>query len=187
MIFKNKKMTEQHKKTISKFLSLILRHQPEKINLILDENGWTDVEELIEKSTKNKMKFSFEELEIVVDTNEKKRFAFNENKTKIRASQGHSIEIDLALEPIIPPKILYHGTAEKFQDSILVNGIKKMNRQHVHLSGDIETAIKVGSRHGKVVVLTILTEKMHEDGIHFYKSENGVWLTDFIDSKYISK
>ena len=180
-------MTEQYKNTISKFLSLILRHQPEKIDLVLDENGWTDVEELIQKASKNKMKFSFEELGIVVDTNEKKRFAFNENKTKIRASQGHSIEIDLLLEPIVPPNFLYHGTAEKFLDSILGNGIKKMNRQHVHLSGDVETAMKVGSRHGKVIVLTILTEKMHEDGINFYKSENGVWLTDFIDAKYISK
>ena len=180
-------MTEQHKKTISEFLSLILRHQPEKIDLILDENGWAEVIELIQKSTKNKMPFSFEELEIIVATNEKKRFAFNVDKTKIRASQGHSIEIDLSLEPIIPPTVLYHGTAEKFLESILENGIKKMNRQHVHLSADIETAIKVGSRHGKVVVLNILTKEMHEDGINFYKSENGVWLTDFIDNKYITK
>ena len=180
-------MTEQHKKTISKFMSLVLRHQPQEIGLILDENGWADVIELIQKSAKKGIKFSMEDLEIVVETNDKKRFAFNENKTRIRANQGHSVEIDLALKPIIPPEFLYHGTAEKSLNSIFENGIQKMNRQHVHLSQDKETALKVGSRHGKPIILTILSEQMYQDGNLFYQSDNGVWLTDFIDIKYILK
>jgi len=180
-------MNEQQKKKISKFLSLILRHQPETINLTLDENGWADVDELREKCSKNKINFTLEELDEVVQTNNKKRFAFNEDKTKIRASQGHSIDIDLALIPQQPPQFLYHGTAQQNVDSILENGIEKRSRQHVHLSSDKETATQVGMRHGKPVILTVGTGKMFEDGIEFYISENGVWLTDFVDPKYISK
>ena len=180
-------MTEQHKKTISKFMSLVLRHQPQEIGLILDENGWADVIELIQKSAKKGVRFSMVDLEIVVETNDKKRFAFNEYRTRIRANQGHSIEIDLALKPIVPPEFLYHGTAEKSLNAIFENGIQKMNRQHVHLSQDKETALKVGSRHGKPVILTILSEQMYQDGNLFYQSDNGVWLTDFIDLKYILK
>ncbi|MEI3788710.1 MULTISPECIES: RNA 2'-phosphotransferase [unclassified Chryseobacterium] len=180
-------MNEIQNKRISKFLSLILRHQPETIQLTLDENGWVDVDELITKSAKGRMHFSFEELEEVVETNNKKRFAFNEDKTRIRASQGHSIDIDLALKPAQPPDFLYHGTAETNISSILAKGIDKRSRQHVHLSSDKETAAKVGMRHGKPVILTIRTNTMHEDGIPFYLSANGVWLTDFVDAKYISK
>ncbi len=117
----------------------------------------------------------------------KKRFAFNEDHTKIRASQGHSIAIDLALVSQQPPEFLYHGTARANISSILETGIEKRNRQHVHLSSDKETAVKVGSRHGEPVVLTIRTGKMHNDGILFYQSENGVWLTDYVNTKYISK
>lgn len=180
-------MNEIQNKRISKFLSLILRHQPETIQLTLDENGWADVDELITKSAKGRMHFSFEELEEVVETNNKKRFAFNEDKTRIRASQGHSIDIDLALKPAQPPDFLYHGTAETNISSILAKGIDKRSRKHVHLSSDKETAAKVGIRHGKPVILTIRTNTMHEDGIAFYLSANGVWLTDFVDAKYISK
>jgi len=180
-------MTEQQNKKISKFLSLILRHQPETINLKLDKNGWADVEELREKCSTRKVDFTLEELDEVVETNDKKRFIFNEDKTKIRANQGHSIDIDLALKPQQPPEFLYHGTAQTNVDSILDKGIEKRNRQHVHLSQDKETAAKVGMRHGKPTVLTIRTGKMFEDGILFYLSENNVWLTDFVDSKYISK
>ncbi|MCT2408763.1 RNA 2'-phosphotransferase [Chryseobacterium antibioticum] len=180
-------MNEIENKRISKFLSLILRHQPETIQLKLDENGWAEVSELITKSAKGRMHFSFEDLEEVVETNNKKRFAFNEDKTKIRASQGHSIDIDLALKTIQPPDFLYHGTAETNMASILEKGIQKRSRQHVHLSADKETATKVGMRHGKPVILTIRTKEMHEDGIAFYLSANGVWLTDFVDAKYISK
>ena len=180
-------MNEIETKRISKFLSLILRHQPETIGLKLDENGWADVEELRERSAKKKVYFSLEELDEVVETNNKKRFAFNEDKTKIRASQGHSINIDLALEALQPPDFLYHGTAEANISSILEKGIEKRSRQHVHLSTDKETATKVGMRHGKPIILTIRTGKMYEDGIGFYLSANGVWLTEFVDPKYISK
>ncbi|WP_292008272.1 RNA 2'-phosphotransferase [Chryseobacterium sp.] len=180
-------MNEIETKRISKFLSLILRHQPETINLHLDENGWADVDELLEKSKKKRILFTFEELEEVVATNNKKRFAFNEDKTKIRASQGHSIDIDLALIPQQPPEFLYHGTAEGNISSILEKGIEKRNRQHVHLSSDKETATKVGMRHGKPVILTVRTGKMFDDGILFFFSDNEVWLTDYVDAKYISK
>jgi putative RNA 2'-phosphotransferase len=180
-------MTEQHKKTISKFLSLVLRHQPQDIGLNLDVNGWADVEELIQKSAKRDVIFSTEELEVMVETNDKKRFAFNENKTRVRASQGHSVAIDLALKPANPPEFLYHGTAENTRNTILKTGIQKMSRQHVHLSKNKDTAIKVGSRHGKPVVLTVLAGQMSQDGLLFFQSENGVWLTDFVDMKYILK
>jgi len=180
-------MNEIENKRISKFLSLILRHQPETIQLKLDENGWADVSELIAKAAKGRMHFSFEDLEEVVETNNKKRFAFNEDKTMIRASQGHSIDIDLALKAVQPPDFLYHGTANSNISSILEKGIEKRNRQHVHLSADKETATKVGMRHGKPVILTIRTKEMFDNGIPFYLSANGVWLTDFVDAKYISK
>lgn len=180
-------MNEIETKRISKFLSLILRHQPEIIGLKLDENGWADVEELIAKSAKRRTHFTMKELDEVVETNNKKRFAFNEDKTRIRASQGHSIDINLALETVQPPDFLYHGTAEANIHSIFETGIEKRTRQHVHLSVDKETATKVGMRHGKPTILTIRTGKMHQDGIAFFQSANGVWLTEFVDPKYISK
>ncbi|GAA5091776.1 RNA 2'-phosphotransferase [Chryseobacterium ginsengisoli] len=179
-------MNEQQKKKISKFISLVLRHKPEIINLNLDENGWTDVDELITKSKRDSYGgFTFEELDEIVETNDKKRFIFNEDKTRIRANQGHSIDIDLALKPQQPPEFLYHGTAESNIDSILEKGIEKRNRQHVHLSQNKETATKVGMRHGKPVILIIKTKEMFDNGIEFYLSENNVWLTDFVDAKYI--
>ncbi|MEG1665943.1 RNA 2'-phosphotransferase [Chryseobacterium sp.] len=181
-------MTEQHKKKTSKFLSYVLRHHPELINLNLDENGWANVDELITKSKRDSHEgISFEELDEIVETNDKKRFIFNEDKTRIRANQGHSIDINLALIPQKPPEFLYHGTAQSNIDSIFEKGIEKRNRQHVHLSQDIETATKVGMRHGKPIILTINTEKMFNDGIEFYLSENNVWLTYFVDIQYISK
>lgn len=180
-------MNEAEKKHISKFLSLVLRHKPETIGIILDENGWADVQELIKRSAVKGVEFSVPELELIVETNDKKRFAFNEDRTKIRASQGHSIEVDLALEQKEPPEFLFHGTVEKFMDSILANGLLKQNRQHVHLSKELETAIKVGSRRGKPVILKIASGSMHEDGFTFFLSANGVWLTDSVPVKYIEK
>ena len=178
-------MNEQHKKKTSKFLSYVLRHHPEIIGLHLDENGWADVDELITKSTNDSRGFTFEELDEIVQTNDKKRFIFNEDKTRIRANQGHSIDINLALIPQQPPEFLYHGTAQSNIESILEKGIEKRSRQHVHLSQDKETATKVGMRHGKSIILTINTQKMFEDGLKFYLSENNVWLTDFVDATYI--
>jgi len=180
-------MNEQHKKKLSKFLSYVLRHHPEIIDLDLDENGWANVDELIAKSTNDSQGFTFEELNEIMETNDKKRFIFNEDKTRIRANQGHSIDINLALIPQQPPEFLYHGTAQSNIESILEKGIEKRSRQHVHLSQDKETATKVGMRHGKPIILTINTLKMFEDGIKFYLSDNEVWLTDFVDAKYISK
>jgi putative RNA 2'-phosphotransferase len=178
-------MNEKNKKNISKFLSLVLRHTPEEINLTLDENGWADINELTQKCKTKNIYFTEIELDEIVETNEKKRFAFNDDKSKIRANQGHSIDIEIGLLPQEPPQILYHGTADKTVDLILESGIQKMNRQHVHLSTDIDTATKVGSRHGKPRIFNVNTAEMYKHGIQFFKSENGVWLTDFVDKKYI--
>jgi len=178
---------DQKKETkLSKFISLLLRHKPETIGLYLDKNGWANVEELILKSSNKGSIFSKEDLIFVVKNCKKQRFTFNEDQTKIRANQGHSITIDLELENTIPPEKLYHGTAEKNLESIFKTGINKQNRNHVHLSGDIETAIKVGARHGKVVVLEINSGKMYKEGCQFYLSKNKVWLCHFVDFKYIS-
>lgn len=179
-------MNEKQKKGISKFLSLILRHQPEVIGLTLDENGWTDVDELITKMNANGHRLSFNELEEVVATDDKQRYAFSADGNKIRASQGHSVDISLGLDPKEPPEYLYHGTVNKFLDSIRKGGLQKMNRQHLHLSRDKETAVKVGSRRGSPVILNISSGKMHRDGFHFYLSDNGVWLTDHVPAKYIN-
>ncbi|MDU1891779.1 MAG: RNA 2'-phosphotransferase [Dysgonomonas sp.] len=179
-------MNEQHKKRIGKFLSLVLRHEPQKIGIELDENGWADVSELIVKCARKNIRFNMKELEEIVVTNDKKRYSFNEDKTKIRANQGHSINIDLGLTPVEPPEFLFHGTAERSYASIMEDGIKRVSRQHVHLSKDKETAHKVGSRHGRPIILTILSGQMYRDGFEFFVSENGVWLTDYVEAKYIS-
>jgi putative RNA 2'-phosphotransferase len=179
-------MNEKITKDTSKFLSLILRHAPEKIELQLDENGWANVDELITQCNKFQKKINLELLNYVVETNDKKRFAFNEDKTMIRASQGHSIKVDLDIEAVIPPDFLYHGTIEKFLEPIKNEGLKRMSRQHVHLSQEKETAIKVGSRRGKPIILIVNTKKMQEDGFKFYLSENKVWLTDQVPPKYIA-
>jgi len=180
-------MTEQDKKRIGKFLSLVLRHQPEIIDIELDEQGWANVQELIDKCKKHRYHFSMNDLIEIVETNDKQRYSFNEKRSKIRANQGHSINIDLDLEAVEPPEFLYHGTATRFLSSIMEQGIIKGSRQHVHLSKDKETATKVGSRHGKPIILTIMSGQMYRNGIFFYQSDNGVWLTDYIDTKYISE
>lgn len=168
---------------LSKFLSLILRHNPGKIGLQLDDNGWADVEELLQKIKKPGV--TMEVLKEVVKTCDKQRFAFNEDKSKIRASQGHSIKVDLEYVPIEPPEFLYHGTVGKFREDIKRKGLLKMNRHHVHLSTDIETAMRVGSRRGVPIILIIQSGKMHADGMVFYQSANGVWLTDRVAPAYI--
>ncbi|MBC8754160.1 RNA 2'-phosphotransferase [Kordia sp. YSTF-M3] len=177
-------MSKKNKNT-SKFLSYVLRHHPEKLGITLDENGWTSVAILLEKINDGNYSLSMEELEDIVATNNKKRFAFNEDKTNIRASQGHSVSIDLGIASKQPPEYVYHGTVEKFIESIQNKGLIKGSRQHVHLSADKETAINVGSRRGKPIILTIRSGEMHQENYAFYQSENGVWLTDEVPTKFI--
>jgi putative RNA 2'-phosphotransferase len=173
--------------TVSKFLSLVLRHKPDEIGLTLDENGWADVNELLKKSNANKVTIDLQILKEVVDTNEKKRFSFNEDYSKIRANQGHSIEVDVQLRSAIPPDTLYHGTAESFLDEILRVGLNKMQRLYVHLSDNCETAIKVGQRHGKPAILIVDAKAMSHAGIEFFLSENSVWLVNHVQVKYLRR
>jgi putative RNA 2'-phosphotransferase len=175
-------MTEQQRTKISKRLSYILRHAPDSVGLTLDENGWANVHDLM---TKFGSPLSIEDLKEVVETNEKKRFAFNDDLTKIRASQGHSIEIDLAYQPTTPPEFLFHGTATRFIESIKKDGLVKGSRHHVHLSLDEVTARKVGARHGSPVILTLKSKEMYEAGYVFYVSENDVWLTEHVPTRFI--
>jgi putative RNA 2'-phosphotransferase len=170
---------------LSKFLSLILRHKPETINIKLHDNGWVNTNMLITKCNQKGYEIDFDILKIIVDTNNKKRFSFSDNFENIRANQGHSLKIELGYLPTKPPKILYHGTAQKNVNSILLNGLAKRNRHHVHLSNDLETAINVGKRHGEPYVFKVLSEKMYEDKNVFYLSENGVWLTEEVPSNYL--
>ena len=166
---------------MGKHLAFLLRHDKEAFNEgLIDKNGWRSIKELITNKG-----YSKKLLDEIVETNNKKRYEYNDNKTKIRARQGHSINIDAELKEEVPPLILYHGTSTKFLDSIYKQGILKGTRLYVHLSQDEETAIKVGSRHGSPFVLKIDSEQMFKDGIKFYLSNNNVWLTDFVDKKYI--
>jgi putative RNA 2'-phosphotransferase len=171
---------------ISKFLSLVLRHQPEKIGLSLDQSGWASVERLIEASSRRGFDFTPEELQNVVAGNDKKRFSLSEDGLLIRANQGHSVKVELGYAPTAPPEILYHGTAERFLTSIKQEGLIKGKRHHVHLSADVDTATKVGRRHGKPVVLRIEVGRMRQDGFIFYLSANGVWLTDCVPVQYLT-
>lgn len=180
-------ISEKQLTHISKFLSLVLRHKPETISIQLDQNGWTDVNELIEKANNYGVKFDKETLKHIVATNSKKRFAFNNTLDKIRASQGHSVDIELGYSNQKPPTILFHGTADKFVQSILDTGLEKRNRQHVHLSSDLETALKVGQRHGKPFIFKVLAEQMYNDNFQFYISDNDVWLTDNVPTKYLKR
>ncbi|WP_299677538.1 RNA 2'-phosphotransferase [uncultured Dokdonia sp.] len=173
-------------KHISKFLSLVLRHNPDKIGITLDAQGWTDVNILLQNMNRQGKKVDLERLKEVVATNDKKRFAFNEDLTKIRASQGHSISVDLKYEAITPPKFLYHGTVPKFMRDIQQKGLLKMSRLHVHLSEDRTTAMRVGARRGVPTILVIRSGAMHQNGHEFYKSENEVWLTDHVPVEYIN-
>lgn len=175
----------QNENSISKYLSLLLRHQPEKIGLQLDSNGWASVPELIRKWD-GPFPIDQQILESVVANNTKNRFSFDEAGLKIRANQGHSIEVDLKLEPAEPPELLYHGTIEAFMENILQNGLQKMDRLHVHLSRDKETAKSVGSRRGKPVILVIQARRMFAEGFSFYLSDNGVWLTNEVTTNYIT-
>ncbi|HLP12281.1 MAG TPA: RNA 2'-phosphotransferase [Flavobacteriales bacterium] len=173
-------------KPISKFLSLVLRHKPEKIGLTMDMNGWVSVDELLERMRKTGKAISRDTLNYVVENNDKKRFAFSEDGKQIRASQGHSIEVDLQYTPVQPLEYLYHGTVNKYMQSIRETGLQKMNRTHVHLSKDRETAITVGNRRGSAIILTINAGQMFKDGHEFYLSANGVWLCNGVPPQYIN-
>ena len=170
----------------SKFLSLILRHNPAKAGITLDENGWADVGQLLEAVNASGHVLTLDLLHQIVSDNSKQRFKFNADGTRIRANQGHSIEIDLGLEPQIPPTVLLHGTASRFLDSIRQSGLEPQSRQHVHLSIDRKTAISVGQRHGIAVVLQVDSEGMAAASFGFYLSDNGVWLTERVPPEYIT-
>lgn len=162
----------------SVFISLILRHKPDVIGISLDEHGWANVQELINGINKTgKYSIDMPMLEGIVRTDNKQRYSFNEDRSKIRANQGHSINVDVELKEAVPPEILYHGTGEKYVDSINAEGLKPKSRLYVHLSKAVETALTVGSRHGKPIVYTIASGEMYRQGYTFYLSENGVWLT----------
>lgn len=170
---------------LSVFISLVLRHKPDAAGIRLDEHGWANVDELLNGINDTGRKINRDILEEIVKTDNKQRYSFNEDKTLIRANQGHSVPVDVELEEQQPPKYLYHGTADRFLSSIMSDGLKPMSRLYVHLSRDEETAVKVGRRHGNPVVLKIRAEDMWNDGIKFYLSQNGVWLTKYVDRKYI--
>ena len=170
----------------SKYVALILRHKPEVIGIALDEHGWANVEDLIAGISKTHP-IDMETLERIVREDEKQRYSFNEDKTLIRANQGHSIPVDVELAEVQPPEILYHGTGVKYVPSIDAQGLLPKSRLYVHLSEDIETAVKVGQRHGKPFVYLIRSGLMYRDGYRFYRSMNGVWLTKAVPVSYLLK
>jgi putative RNA 2'-phosphotransferase len=169
----------------SKFLSLVLRHRPETIGLTLDANGWANVDELLRRAAAHGRRLDRATLDRIVRENDKQRFAFSDDGLRIRASQGHSIHVDLDLQPIQPPTVLYHGTAHRFMDAIRVQGLISMQRRHVHLTADVKVAEEVGKRHGKPAILVVHAEAMFADGCQFYLSENGVWLTASVPPEYL--
>ena len=172
---------------ISKFLSLVLRHDPTAAGVTLDAEGWADLDELLAGAARNDFHFTLAELEEVVRTSDKQRFALDLEAKRIRANQGHSVSVDLGLTPEAPPPVLYHGTVERFLQSIMATGLEKRSRQHVHLSPDVVTATRVGSRRGQPIILQIDATSMHSAGFVFFRSANGVWLTEQVPPEYISK
>jgi putative RNA 2'-phosphotransferase len=176
----NKQLTKA-----SKFLSLVLRHNPGAAGVVLDESGWCQVSELLTGCARAGKSLTREELGVVIRDNDKKRFQLSDDGKRIRAAQGHSIAIDLGYEPQTPPGTLYHGTATRFLDSIRGQGLVRGSRQHVHLSAALDTAKKVGSRHGAAVVIPVLAGAMHQAGIPLYLAANGVWLVDAVPTDYL--
>lgn len=172
-------------KTTSKYISLILRHKPEVIGISLDEHGWAVVDDLIAGVSKTHP-LDMQSLGRIVAEDEKQRYSFNEDKTLIRANQGHSIPVDVELPEVTPPAVLYHGTGLKYKESIDKQGLIPKSRLYVHLSGDVDTARKVGQRHGKPVIYTVDAAAMHGDGYTFYRSVNGVWLTKEVPARYLT-
>ncbi|MGW2826307.1 RNA 2'-phosphotransferase [Streptomyces sp. NPDC001443] len=176
-------MDERRTVKVSKYLSKHLRHQPERIGLTLDDGGWVEIETLMTAAATHGFRFTRDELDHVVAVNDKKRFAIE--GTRIRASQGHSVEVDLGLPPTTPPPYLFHGTVALRLDAIRAEGLRPMNRHDVHLSADRETATRVGARRGRPVVLSVDAAAMHRDGHVFQVSANGVWLTKAVPPRYL--
>ncbi|AXL89771.1 RNA 2'-phosphotransferase [Streptomyces sp. CB09001] len=176
-------MQQERTVKVSKYLSKHLRHQPERIGLTLDEGGWVEIDTLVAAAAAHGFRFTRQELDHVVATNDKRRFAVE--GTRIRASQGHSIEVDLQLPVATPPPYLYHGTVARHLEAIRAEGLRPMNRHDVHLSPDRETATRVGARRGRPVVLPVDAAAMHHDGHLFHVSANGVWLTQHVPSRYL--
>ncbi|MDQ0465103.1 putative RNA 2'-phosphotransferase [Caulobacter ginsengisoli] len=171
-------------KTISKTLSYWLRHRPDAGGLTLDANGWTSADAVMDALIREHA-IDWDRLIAVVEDNDKQRFEFSADLAQIRARQGHSVEVDLALDPAAPPDQLFHGTVERFLAAIRTEGLRRMRRHHVHLSGDLETARRVGARRGVPVILTVDAAAMAADGHVFFRSNNGVWLTDGVPARYL--
>lgn len=178
-------MTDKETIRASKFLSLILRHEPETVGLKLGEAGWVGVAELLEAVNRHGTPLTLDQLKHIVATSDKKRFAFSEDGRQIRASQRHSVEVDLQYPPQTPPEVLYHGTATRFLDGIRKDGLQKMGRHDVHLSAETKVTMQVGGRHGKPVLLTIRAGDMHRAGFVFRCSANGVWLVNRVPPEFI--
>jgi putative RNA 2'-phosphotransferase len=172
---------------IGRFISYILRHHPEAVGITLDEHGWANVDELIDGISRKYPEFDRAALDEIVATNDKRRYSYSEDKLLIRANQGHSVPVDVELPEALPPQYLFHGTGEKYVPSIDKIGLVPKSRLYVHLSADIETAVKVGRRHGKPFVYRVNAAKMAEDGFKFCLSVNEVWLTKEVPAKYLEK
>lgn len=178
-------MSDNHTKN-SKFLSLVLRHNPGEIGTVLDEAGWVAVDDLLEAMRRHGHSLTFFELQRIVETSDKQRFAFSEDQRQIRANQGHSVAVDLGYAPAVPPAVLFHGTAERFLASIRRDGLVKGKRHHVHLSETVQTASAVGVRHGRLALLEVAARRMHADGISFFRTPNNVWLVDHVPPAYLT-
>ena len=172
--------------SLSKFLSLVLRHEPQHIGLVLDEAGWVDIGELLRKMGAAGKPLRREQLQHIVDSSDKQRFAISEDGLRIRANQGHSVSVDLGLAPVVPPPRLFHGTATRFLEAIVRDGLVRRERHHVHLSARKDTAAAVGERHGQLVLLEVDAAAMQADGHRFFCSANGVWLTDSVPARYLT-
>jgi putative RNA 2'-phosphotransferase len=172
-------------KRVSKFLSLVLRHEAAKFGVVLDGAGWASVDDVLAACARHGHAIDRALLGWVVAENDKQRFSFDETGTRIRANQGHSVDVDLQYEALAPPDLLFHGTALRFVDLIRADGLKKMARHHVHLSADQATARAVGARHGKAVVLVVHAGVMAADGASFFRSANGVWLVEHVPVRFI--
>jgi putative RNA 2'-phosphotransferase len=178
-------LSEKETTRRSKLLSLVLRHEPAHIGISLNEQGWVAVPELLAQLAKHQQPLTLQELEFIVETSPKQRFRFSDDRSRIRASQGHSVGVELGYTPVVPPEVLYHGTAIQHRENIVRDGLRKMARHHVHLSADVATARNVGQRHGRLVLFEVAAGAMHRAGHSFFQADNGVWLTDEVPAAYL--